>query len=61
MEPLLGFIGSYWWLGFVAAGPIVGVLGSVTGWWREGLDGLIVLTDAAEGELKRRVAGELEA
>jgi hypothetical protein len=35
MEALLGFIGSYWWLGFFVAGPIVGVVGSAKGWWRE--------------------------
>ena len=35
MEPLLNFIGSYWWLGFIVAGPIVGIVGSARGWWRE--------------------------
>lgn len=35
MEALLSFIGSYWWLGFVAAGPVVAIVGSVKGWWRE--------------------------
>ncbi|WP_119696342.1 hypothetical protein [Microbacterium halotolerans] len=35
MEPLLNFIGSYWWLGFIVAGPIVGIVGSAKGWWRE--------------------------
>jgi len=35
MDALLGFIGSYWWLGFVVAGPIVGIVGSAKGWWQE--------------------------
>ncbi|WP_221584740.1 hypothetical protein [Microbacterium sp. G2-8] len=35
MDALLNFIGSYWWLGFVVAGPIVGIVGSAKGWWRE--------------------------
>lgn len=35
MDALLQFIGSYWWLGFVVAGPIVGIVGHVQGWWTE--------------------------
>ncbi|WP_105567307.1 hypothetical protein [Microbacterium halophytorum] len=35
MEAILGFIGSYWWLGFIVAGPIVGIVGSARGWWEK--------------------------
>lgn len=35
MEAILGFVGSYWWLGFIIAGPIVGMVGSARGWWEK--------------------------
>jgi len=35
MDALLQFVAGYWWLGFIVAGPIVGVVGSARGWWRE--------------------------
>ncbi|MGI6879890.1 hypothetical protein [Microbacterium sp. gxy059] len=38
MDALFDFLGSYWWLGFVVAGPIVGVIGQVQGWWSKQQD-----------------------
>ncbi|MGO1768394.1 MAG: hypothetical protein ACTHZX_00460 [Microbacterium sp.] len=35
MDALFGFLAGYWWLGFVVAGPVVGVVGSARGWWRQ--------------------------